>query len=807
MKKIYEMGPLRLDAEALVLTEAGTPLALGARGVAVLSALVSRANEYVTKATIMDVAWPGLVVEEGNLAVQISLIRRALSLVPGGDRWIETLARRGYRFVGPAVEIASLSGPPSASDRASTNLPQLLQSFVGRERELAEIKQLLPRTHLLTLTGTGGIGKTRLALQAAAEVRDAYRDGVWFVDLAPLADPALVPSALAQVLRVDESGRHPITSVLCGHLRTQEVLLVLDNCEHVLNACAGLAEALLRETTRVAIIATSREPLRIGAERTYALGALPLPDPNADAQIIARSDAVQLFLERARQHRPGFDLQEQGASAVAEICVRLDGVPLALELAAARVAVLPVEQIVLLLHQRFRLLAGGSRSGLARHRTLRAMVDWSYELLDEAEKRLFARLSVFTGGWTLGAAETVGAGEALAESEVVYLMIALVEKSLVVVDDDGDRYRLLETLRQYAQERLNESDEGDRARTRHLDYYLALAEEADPELVGPKQGEWLERLDRERENFLAAHSWCDHVDGGGELGLRLVFALRVYLLQRGLVALGHRVSLEALIRLNAQAHNLARCRALWSAGELGYFMGRYGEAEAYAKASLEIAREIRNQARAAEALRLLGYIFYAMEDTAKARVHFQDALALSRRLGDKLQLSKALNGCAILHSAQGEIDRAEQLYEQALALQRELGNRAGVAIGLENLAGILIRLGFGDRAREMLREGIAIADEIGSKRAGVAQLRGAAELAAHLRDWKITARLYGATEAQWQQTGQHIEPSAESTLAPRIARARDALGAAAFAAAESAGRSLTYDQAIAEARAWLEQSS
>ncbi len=266
-----------------------------------------------------------------------------------------SLRRAGDRHCRPVAA-------PVAADHKRTNLPELLTSFVGRERELAELKRLLPKSRLLTLTGTGGIGKTRLAQQAAAEMLDAYRGGVWFVDLAPLRDPALVPSALAQVLQVTESAGQSLTTALCNHLRAKETLLILDNCEHVLDACARLTEVLLRETAQVTVLATSREPLHLAAEHSYPVASLPLPDAQADVQNIARSDAVQLFVERARQHRPHFDLQEQRAHAVAEICVRLDGIPLALELAAARVAVLPVEQIVRLLAQRFRLLTSGAAS-------------------------------------------------------------------------------------------------------------------------------------------------------------------------------------------------------------------------------------------------------------------------------------------------------------------------------------------------------------------------------------------------------------------------------------------------------------
>ena len=533
MKQVYEIGPLRLDADARVLTHDGAAVALGARGVAVLTALVSRANEYVPKADIMDAAWPGLVVEEVNLAVQISAIRRALARVPGGEGWIETLARRGYRFVGPVVATTGHAADPAVlADRSRTNLPQALTSFVGRERELAEIKRLLPTKRSLTLTGTGGIGKTRLALQAAAEVLDAYRDGVWFVDLAPLNDPVLVPSALAQVLGIKESVGKSLLDVLCEYARTREMLLVFDNCEHVLGACADLVDALVRAASRVCVVATSRESLRIASEETYPLGVLPLPAANADATAIARSDAVRLFVERARQHRPRFDLEGARARAVAEICVRLDGLPLALELAAARVAVLPVEEIVPLLHQRFRLLTRGSGGELPRQQTLRAMIDWSYDLLDDAEKQLFARLSVFAGGWTVAAAEVVGAEELVAKDDVVYLLIALIDKSLVSADENGDRYRMLETVREYAREKLAASGDVAAMRERHRAFFLALVEDAEPKLIGPDQAEWLQRLDVEHDNVRSALEWSQ-ADAGSIGGLRLCGALQRFWIARG----------------------------------------------------------------------------------------------------------------------------------------------------------------------------------------------------------------------------------------------------------------------------------
>ncbi len=316
MSTVYEIGPFRLDPEAGVLSQSGVPVTLGARGVAVLRTLVEYAGEYVAKGTIIDAAWPGVIVEESNLAVQISAIRHALAKASGGESWIETLARRGYRFVGPVKTIHDDKESRSRIERS--NLPEPLTSFIGRERELVEIKRLLPGKRLLTLVGVGGIGKTRLALQVAAEVVDAYRDGVWFVDLAPLADPALVPSAVAQVLGVREAADTSVTAALCSQVKGRQLLLMLDNCEHLLDASASIADALLGSVADATIIATSREPLRVAGEQTYALQTLSLPNPSADVEQVGRSEAVQLFVERARRQQP--DFQPRPAPPSSPLC-------------------------------------------------------------------------------------------------------------------------------------------------------------------------------------------------------------------------------------------------------------------------------------------------------------------------------------------------------------------------------------------------------------------------------------------------------------------------------------------------------
>jgi predicted ATPase/DNA-binding winged helix-turn-helix (wHTH) protein len=468
LTNIYEIGPFRLDAEAGVLTQAGVPVALGSRAVAVLTTLVERSNEFVQKGAIMDAAWPGVVVEESNLAVQISAIRRVLAQTPGGEHWIETLARRGYRFVGPITEIREELPQGAGLAGKRSNLPEPLTSFIGRERELVEIKRLLPGKRLLTLVGVGGIGKTRLALQVAAEVIDAYRDGVWLIEFASIRDPLLLPTSVAQVLGVQEKTGTPLTDTLRAHLKARQLLLILDNCEHLLDACAMLADTILRGAADTTIFATSREPLHVPGEQTYPLQTLSLAEPSANAEVIARSEAVQLFVERAQRQLPDFALTAVRAPAVAELCVHLDGIPLALELAAARVRSLSIEQINARLNDRFKLLTGGARTALPRQQTLRATLDWSFDLLEEQERVVLRRLAIFAGGFTLEAASTVASDDGIDEFAIVNLLSQLVDRSLVAADtnDAGPRYRLLETTSAYALEKLIEAEEIDALRRR-----------------------------------------------------------------------------------------------------------------------------------------------------------------------------------------------------------------------------------------------------------------------------------------------------------------------------------------------------
>jgi predicted ATPase/DNA-binding winged helix-turn-helix (wHTH) protein len=749
--KIYEIGPFRLDAEAAVLTQAGVPVALGSRAVAVLTTLVERSNEYVQKGAIMDAAWPGVVVEESNLAVQISAIRHVLAQAPGGERWIETLARRGYRFVGPVTELRGNLPQGAVGGRQRSNLPASLTSFVGRERELVEIKRLLPVKRLLTLVGVGGIGKTRLALQVAAEVMDAYRDGVWLVELGSIRDPLLVATSVAQVLGVQETTGKPLTDTLCAHLKARQLLLILDNCEHLLDACATLADAILRTAAEPTILATSREPLHVPGEQTYPLQTLSLAEPSASAEVIGRSEAVQLFVERARQQLPDFELSAARAAAVAELCIHLDGIPLALELAAARVRSLSIEQINARLNDRFRLLTSGTRTALPRQHTLRATLDWSYDLLGEQERAVLRRLAVFAGGFTLEAASAVASDDAIDEFAVIDLLSQLVERSLVVADtnDAGARYRLLETTRAYALEKLAEAEEMDASRRRHAQHFQARFEHAYDEWLRMADADWRVVYTPELGNVRAALDWSLGADGEPAIGIALAagsgpmwamlslfgegaqrLKAAVETVPSDLPDSGHAplwlwlgVLLAALTpaqAVTALQRAIDGYRSLGSVVGLGHslvylgrmyvLMGKFEQAEAVLAEAFPVVErsEVRRVIGSYHAQS--GFLKMVTGDSFAARTHFEKAFTLYRDAGAE-DASFAMRGTlGDLSWTLGDLDIAKVRLLDTIAQLRKsrLARKERLGTSLTNLAGVYTERGELDEALTAAREGLPL---------------------------------------------------------------------------------------------------
>ena len=724
-----------------------------------------------------------------------------------GERRLKDLIRaeRVYQLVTPGLPA---DFPPLKTlDGRSQNLPIQGTSFVGREREMEEIKTLLQSSRLVTLTGPGGAGKTRLSLQVGADVLDGFADGVWFAELASLSDPRLVAQAAATVLGVKEEPAARLLDTLVESCRGKELLLILDNCEHVVLASAELCEALLAACPHVRILVSSREPLRIAGEVAFRVPSLSLPDAKAvpRAEGLTRYAAVRLFVDRASAVNSHFNLDDANAAAIVSICRQLDGIPLALELAAARIRSMSVEELERRIDKRFNILTGGSRTALPRQQTLLALIDWSYDLLAPAERTVLARLAIFVGGWTLQAAEHVCAFEDVSEEDVLDLLASLVDKSLVVAEERSraTRYRMLGTMREYARERLRATRDEDAVTLRHVAHYLTLVEEAEPHLVGPRQGEWFEQLDFERENILAAHAACDRQEDGAMMGLRLVHATKRYWVSRGQLGLGRRVTIEALGRRGADAGSLARCRALFAAGQFECFMADYAEARAHLEESLLIAADVGAESLIASITSTLALAALGQDDQRAARGYFEQAILLSRKSGNRRELAVSLNGLAQLDRMEGGLEQAAATYEQALAIMRELGDRESEAIVLLNLALVAIGRRDGTRARPIVEEVLAISCETQSRSTGQCALDVCAALAAVRGEWARAARFFGVVEMQTVEGGYHRDPADKAFIAPLIAQARDRLSTPAFEHAEADGRALSYDDAIEEVRAWL----
>lgn len=693
--------------------------------------------------------------------------------------------------------------PPHRITEANNNLPLQLTSFVGRQREMADVRTLLGKTRLLTLLGPGGIGKTRLALQVAAGCVDQFSDGIWLVELASVSDTRLLAQSVASILGVREQAGRPVLESVKAYVEGRQALLILDNCEHMTRSCADLAAQLLAAGSGLTILASSREPLQLAGETTYAVPPLAKPEVGTGStpQGLLQYDAARLFIERARAIRPDFEVSDKAAPAVSSICRQLDGIPLAIELAAVHVRVLEIDEIAKRLSDRLRLLSRGFPTALPRHRTIRASIDWSYELLLPQERWLLRRLAVFAGGWTLEAAEVVGDGTAdgAASANVFELLSNLVDKSLVARDAHVNRYRLLDTVRQYAHEKLVASGDEPDARLQHLSCFVSLTRELNDDTVG--LGDRFLKLDLERENLFVAFESCALLDGPAGPGMQLALSIKQWVISRGLLALGYRLTVEAA-RRSRHADPLT-CQVLCAAGQLAFLMGHYELARNHIEEGLAAASGIGSTTSVAEALRLLGYVHLAHDEADAARERFESALALSRQLGDEGQVAAALNGLGEWHRFKMWFDSALPLYREAVALDRHTGDRRRLAIHLCNLAGVLVALGQEHPGVDVLLEALAIGEEISSKQVGRNVLEYCACLAAILRCWPDAARFYGATERHSAEMGYHREPMDVAFLPPLMLRTRSELDVEAFDVAENDGRSWTYREAVAAVRAWL----
>lgn len=621
------------------------------------------------------------------------------SLVELGSHRLRDLGRPEQVFQLRHRELAGDFPPLRSLASFPNNLPEQVTSFVGREREMLVVRNLLAATRLLTLAGPGGTGKTRLAFQAAADVLSHYRNGVWLVELAPLSAPELVTQTVAATLGVKEEGGRPLGDTLAEYLKEQQLLLLLDNCEHVLASCAGLVSSLLQGCPDLRILCTSREPLNLEGESTYRVPSLSLPEPRKVVSVAALSqyEAVSLFIERARAAVPTFRVTDENAPAVAQICCRLDGIPLALELAAARVRMLGPEQLLERLDNRFRLLTGGRRNALPRQQTLRAMIDWSYDLLTDQEKAIFQGLSVFVGGWELAAAEQVCANNGIEDWEVLDVLSSLAEKSLVQVNEShvGERrYHLLETVRQYAWERLQEAGEKEASCTRHRDYFLNLAAAAEDQMQGAGSAAAIPPVRTEMDNFRAALQWSLEEPHGAEAALRLGAYLNYFWAHEGSYSEGRDWLVKALAKAEGvKAPPAWQARALAGAAWFTLIRGLPEPAQQLAESGVRAAEGCGDYDAVLQCGNVLGGVLRLRGDLKGARDVFQEALAHAASRPTDYRRGTVLVSTGLVEGALGEYESAVAHLEEAIRLHRHAGRLIGVAVALRCLSEVQWRMG------------------------------------------------------------------------------------------------------------------
>ena len=770
----------------------------------VLILLVERRRTLVTHEEMAGRLWgDGVFVDrEAGLHTAILKIRQALGDALPSPVFVETVAGKGYRFIASVEVVAATRAgsqpaspvPEHRKDPPRTNLTADVTSFIGRERELSDVTALIRTNRLVSLTGVGGSGKTRLAQQAGIRVAATFPHGVWFVDLAPVANPELLPGVVAHALDVPEKAVATIADALAEWLRTRHLLLILDNCEHLIDACATFAASLLRAAPSLRILATSREALNVPGEAVWRVPPLELPpesEPLASKDMLA-FDALRLFADRAAA-AASFQGTPENVTAVAEICRRLDGVPLAIELAAARVKILSVDQIRERLHDRFRLLAGDRRTVVARQRTLEATVDWSYDLLTETERLLLARLSVFSGGWTLEAAEEVCVGGAIRDGDVLELLARLVDKSLVIVDDVSDRdrrYRLLETIRQYAQNRLVQLGDAAALSQAHFTYFLTLARRAEPKIVGADQVAWLNLLDLEHDNLRTAidAGFADparHPDA-----LTLATSLWWFWTKRGYLTEG-RQRLERALEVAQQAPGDLQARALIGLVHLASFQGDAEGTRTMTVRALAAARQAGDPWSEAYALAFSAVQEAERGEFARSRqlgLEAQVTAAAARPLSDSSR-SGSRHACSpTRRSRRATWIKRGRTFEETIAFLREAGEVWALGIILSDLAALRVIQGRLGEAEACANEALAFCRSLRDRRGVGWCLQSLAMVDTAAGRARRAAWLYGAADALLQSLGATGQVTFSRVQDRYLTLSRDAIGESAFREAYDAGR-------------------
>ncbi len=694
-----------------------------------------------------------------------AVLKRELDVEP--SRETQAIYEESQKIEAPAVP------PWPAQQPRTNNLPNYLTSFIGRQHELDYLKSLVTaaeattaRPRLITLTGPGGCGKTRLALELARQLLDIFPDGVWFVDLAPVAEAMLIPQAIASAVHIQEQSGRAWLDTLSRHFQSTRTLVILDNCEHLVAACAQVAQALLRSCPSLMILATSSEKLNVMGEIVMPVSSLTLPGATDQAFSAARSDAVRLFIERASSVLPTFTLNADNAAAVIQICRRLDGIPLAIELAAVRVAMLAPEQIAARLDHAFQLLAHSNYAIRPHHQTLRATMDWSYELLSRKERALFQRLAAFTGGFTREAVEQVGAdpndSADLTRPEILHLLSRLIDKSLVMTMDwrpEQMRYRLLEPTWQYAHEKLIEAGEVEGVRARHLEYFLNLAEEAEPHFSHTEQVLWFNRLLADQDNLMSALDWS-LAHGRLLEALRLTGALWYFWLARGYFSEGFSRLMQAMSLTRESGPSSARAKAFWAAGAICLWSeGDCARTRPLLEEAVTISREVGDRGILAGALGELGATATGQGDFAAAQSFLTESLALLRGTENKHDTGWSLAYQGDLSHAQHQNEEARRFYADSIAQFKAIGDINGAGYPIRRLGVLALQRGDYEQASDLFKESLSLNMKLDYPKGIAACLQALAELALRQGQLIRAARLLGAAETRLQSVAGRLFPT------------------------------------------------
>jgi len=799
MPHLYSFAGYELDPTARTLCCAGALHQLGGRAFDVLLALIEEAGSLVTKDQLLQRAWPGLVVEEANVAVQISALRKLL-----GPRAIATVAGVGYRL---ALPVQSIRTPTTRN-----NLPGTRTRFIGREAILPSAAQRLDQTRLLTLIGIGGTGKTRLALQLANRVLPMWPDGIWWLDLSPLDSVAALAQSLAQSIGLRLQSDRPALDSVVTFLRHRRVLLVLDNAEHMLDAASAAVDTLLAGTTAAAVLLTSREALGLPGECILQVPPMRLPPTGAALAELDDAEAVRLFVDRAAEGQPGFAMDDTNRAVVMEICRRVDGIPLALELAAAQLHVVSPAQLRVLLEDQFRSWTGHRRA-LPRQQTLQAVIGWSFDRLHTDEQLLLRAVSVCSAGCALDAAQALVV-DALPAPALLAALRRLVDCALIQTEHrqsagagvaestaDPPRFRVLDTVRQFALDSLRDAPARDILDERHARHYLAMAEAHDDEVVRQGRGNaTLNRLQQEHDNLLQAFAWCQSPAlAAVEVGLRLAAAMRHYWTARGSMVQGLQLTLQALDRAAGRAPDKAHWWALCSATQLSRWTGLAEEAARLSLSMRSMARQLGDPDFEAMALIQCSVAARADGRDGEAVELLEAACRIAEARGDQKLLADGLGQLATLAYEKQDRLQAADLYQRVLVIRRSINHGYHLATALLNTAVSSMELGRTEQAAALLREAAALLPEIGSNLLNVYLLEITASYA-HLRsDWASVSRLLAASGRWRSQWGVPLAVRAQAERMDLLAGAQAALGDECFACEMSGGAAMTPQETFQRA--------